>query len=89
MQGIIKQFFRTEDDESSDMRNGGFGSTTSKVKSQESNFATEYKTTWAGGGCVYNGETIESVLTNSSGNSTTLTFPKIKIPSRLGSSISR
>jgi dUTP pyrophosphatase len=40
MQGIIKQFFLTEDDESSDMRNGGFGST--------SNFATEYQSAWVG-----------------------------------------
>jgi dUTP pyrophosphatase len=91
MQGIIKQFFLSEDDATVDIRNGGFGSTTDlrKFKPQESNFATEYKATWIGGGCVANGETIESVLTNSSGDSTTLTFSKIKIPSRLGSSISR
>ena len=89
MQGIIKQFFLTEDDTTLDVRNGGFGSTTNfaKVKITDSDFAKEYKSTWVGGGCVTNGEPFESVLINSCDNITTFAIPKLKIPMRFGTSI--
>lgn len=48
MQGIIKKFYLMEDDNVTDTRNGGFGSTTNSKNSlkSESNFATEYVSTW-------------------------------------------
>jgi hypothetical protein len=48
MQGIIKQFYLVEDDITTKIRNGGFGSTTNlgNILKEKSNFATEYKSTW-------------------------------------------